>query len=100
MDEVATYSQQDVICTYRLWLIHELFCARLSQDGYAASEESLRAKLATREALPSLAGRSRHKHATRLAPIAGGSFLRRIHLSEHTDDYDGATFCACVPSRA
>ena len=56
VDEVATYCQQDVICTYRLWLIHELFCARLSQDGYAASEESLRAKLATREALPSLAG--------------------------------------------
>jgi predicted PolB exonuclease-like 3'-5' exonuclease len=29
--EVASYCLQDVICSFRLWLIHELFCARLTE---------------------------------------------------------------------
>jgi Predicted 3'-5' exonuclease related to the exonuclease domain of PolB len=49
VEEVAGLLLQDVICTFRLWLIHELFCARLTQEGYEASEASLRAMLAIRE---------------------------------------------------
>jgi 3'-5' exonuclease len=39
--EVAAYCQEDVINTYRIWLLHELFCGRLSAREYEASEECL-----------------------------------------------------------
>jgi Predicted 3'-5' exonuclease related to the exonuclease domain of PolB len=54
--EVASYCLQDVICSFRLWLIHELFCARLTEEGYAASEASLKGVLAAREVKQSLTG--------------------------------------------
>jgi hypothetical protein len=28
--EVAAYCQEDMVNTYRIWLLHELFCGRLS----------------------------------------------------------------------
>ena len=37
--EVAAYCQEDVVNTYRIWLVHELFCGRLSAREYEASEE-------------------------------------------------------------
>jgi predicted PolB exonuclease-like 3'-5' exonuclease len=37
--EVAAYCQEDVVNTYRIWLLHELFCGRLSMREYEASEE-------------------------------------------------------------
>ena len=39
--EVAAYCQEDVINTYRIWLLHELFCGRLSAREYEASEECM-----------------------------------------------------------
>lgn len=39
--EVAAYCETDVINTYRLWLRYELFSARLTQEQFHASEESL-----------------------------------------------------------
>jgi len=49
IDEVAAYCESDVINTYRLWLIHELFCGRLSKDAYEGSEAALHDKLRARE---------------------------------------------------
>ena len=37
--EVATYCQEDVVNTYRIWLLHELLDGRLSAREYEASEE-------------------------------------------------------------
>jgi predicted PolB exonuclease-like 3'-5' exonuclease len=37
--DVAAYCQEDVVNTYRIWLLHELFCGRLSEQEYEASEE-------------------------------------------------------------
>jgi predicted PolB exonuclease-like 3'-5' exonuclease len=37
--EVAAYCREDVVNTYRIWLVHELFCGRLSAREYEASEE-------------------------------------------------------------
>ncbi|MBX7133454.1 MAG: hypothetical protein K1X67_12340 [Fimbriimonadaceae bacterium] len=39
--DVAAYCETDVVNTYRVWLIHELFCGRLGDAGYAASEAAL-----------------------------------------------------------
>jgi Predicted 3'-5' exonuclease related to the exonuclease domain of PolB len=39
--EVAAYCQEDVVNTYRIWLLHELFCGRLSEREYEASEDLL-----------------------------------------------------------
>lgn len=47
--EVAAYCESDVINTYRLWLIHELFCGRLTKEAYDASEAALHEKLRARE---------------------------------------------------
>jgi predicted PolB exonuclease-like 3'-5' exonuclease len=40
--DIAEYCEVDVINTYRLWLIFELFCGRLSMQSWSASENSLR----------------------------------------------------------
>lgn len=37
--EVAAYCQEDVVNTYRIWLLHELFCGWLSERECEASEE-------------------------------------------------------------
>lgn len=39
--EVAAYCETDVVNTYRVWLAHELFCARLSPEAWVASEDNL-----------------------------------------------------------
>jgi 3'-5' exonuclease len=39
--EIADYSEGDVVNTYRLWLRYELFCGRLTDAGFEASEENL-----------------------------------------------------------
>jgi predicted PolB exonuclease-like 3'-5' exonuclease len=39
--EVASYCLEDVVNTYRIWLVHELFCGRLSAREYEGSEEAL-----------------------------------------------------------
>jgi 3'-5' exonuclease len=39
--EIADYCESDVVNTYRLWLRYELFCGRLTHDGYEASEAHL-----------------------------------------------------------
>jgi predicted PolB exonuclease-like 3'-5' exonuclease len=39
--EIAEYCEGDVVNTYRLWLRHELFCGRLSDAGFRASEACL-----------------------------------------------------------
>ena len=35
--DVAEYCRGDVINTYHIWLTHELFCGRLSKEGYSQS---------------------------------------------------------------
>jgi predicted PolB exonuclease-like 3'-5' exonuclease len=39
--EIAEYCESDVVNTHRLWLRYELFCGRLSDAGFQASEASL-----------------------------------------------------------
>jgi 3'-5' exonuclease len=39
--EIAAYYESDVVNTFRLWLRYELFCGRLTDAGFAASEEKL-----------------------------------------------------------
>ena len=41
IDEVARYCETDVVNTYRLWLIHELFRGALSEEGLRWSEQQL-----------------------------------------------------------
>jgi predicted PolB exonuclease-like 3'-5' exonuclease len=38
LTDVAEYCRSDVINTYRVWLTYELFCGRLTSDGYARSD--------------------------------------------------------------
>lgn len=45
IDEVACYCETDVVNTYRLWLIHELFRGALSEDGLRWSEPQLASHL-------------------------------------------------------
>lgn len=40
--EIAAYCETDVVNTYRVWLIYELFRGRLDNEGDAASEGALR----------------------------------------------------------
>jgi 3'-5' exonuclease len=49
--EVADYCETDVVNTYRLWLLAELFRGRLSQQTWQASEKNLEAFVTQR--LPS-----------------------------------------------
>ena len=39
--EVAAYCETDVVSTYRVWLVHELFKGRLSRAEFEASEDNL-----------------------------------------------------------
>lgn len=38
IQEIADYCESDVVNTYQLWLRHELFCGRLTEAGFQASE--------------------------------------------------------------
>ena len=38
---VANYCESDVVNTYRLWLRHELFCGKLTDAAFKASEANL-----------------------------------------------------------
>jgi 3'-5' exonuclease len=46
--EIAEYCESDVVNTYRLWLRYELFCGRLTDAEFAASEENLEKFIASR----------------------------------------------------
>ena len=46
--EVAAYCESDVVGTYRLFLIYELFCGQLAEAEYAASEAQLNEFLSSR----------------------------------------------------
>jgi hypothetical protein len=48
INEVAAYCESDVVGTYRVFLVHELFVGRLTETGYEASEANLREFLSTR----------------------------------------------------
>ncbi len=37
-DEIAAYCLEDVTNTYRIWLAHELFCGRLTEEQYKKSD--------------------------------------------------------------
>ncbi len=52
--EISTYCESDVVNTYRVWLRHELFCGRLSDTAFQASEENLEEVLKARTS-PALA---------------------------------------------
>jgi len=39
--EIAAYCESDVVSTYRIWLVHELFRGTLTQSEFAASEANL-----------------------------------------------------------
>jgi predicted PolB exonuclease-like 3'-5' exonuclease len=39
IDEISKYCLEDVINTYRIWLAHELFCGRLTQEQHKLSDE-------------------------------------------------------------
>jgi predicted PolB exonuclease-like 3'-5' exonuclease len=41
IQEIADYCESDVVNTYQLWLRHELFCGRLTESGFQASEANL-----------------------------------------------------------
>jgi predicted PolB exonuclease-like 3'-5' exonuclease len=47
-DEIAAYCRSDVVNTYRCWLRYELFCGRLDERKFSASEESLAGFLSAR----------------------------------------------------
>jgi hypothetical protein len=39
--EISDYCETDIVNTYRVWLRYELFCGRLAQAEYEASERNL-----------------------------------------------------------
>jgi predicted PolB exonuclease-like 3'-5' exonuclease len=46
--EIADYCESDVVNTYQLWLRHELFCGKLTEAGFQASETNLAEFIKTR----------------------------------------------------
>jgi hypothetical protein len=55
--EVADYCESDVVNTYRVWLRYELFCGRLTDAAFSASESNLEEFITARSnAKPHLAG--------------------------------------------
>src|SRR5437868_10957581 len=53
--EIAEYCQEDVVNTYRVWLRYELFCGRLSDAGFQASEAKVVEFVSARKAKPAVA---------------------------------------------
>jgi 3'-5' exonuclease len=49
IDEVARYCETDVLNTYRVWLIYELFCGVITPDELKWSESQIRSLVATRK---------------------------------------------------
>jgi 3'-5' exonuclease len=49
IQEVAQYCETDVLNTYRLWLIYELFREAITPDQFAFSESQARAFVQTRK---------------------------------------------------
>jgi predicted PolB exonuclease-like 3'-5' exonuclease len=49
IDEVACYCETDVLNTYRVWLIHELFRGSITINELDSSESQIRAFVATRK---------------------------------------------------
>jgi predicted PolB exonuclease-like 3'-5' exonuclease len=41
VDEIAAYSESDVVNTYRVWLRYELFRGKLTDAAFQASEANL-----------------------------------------------------------
>jgi predicted PolB exonuclease-like 3'-5' exonuclease len=41
IQEIADYCESDVVNTYQLWLRYELFCGKLTEAGFQASEANL-----------------------------------------------------------
>jgi 3'-5' exonuclease len=41
ISQIAEYCESDVVNTYQLWLRHELFCGKLTDDAFQASESNL-----------------------------------------------------------
>jgi predicted PolB exonuclease-like 3'-5' exonuclease len=41
IQEIADYCESDVVNTYRVWLRHELFRGKLTNEGFEASEANL-----------------------------------------------------------
>jgi len=39
--EIAEYCETDVVGTYQVWLRYELFCGRLTQNAFEASQRNL-----------------------------------------------------------
>ena len=38
--EIAEYCETDVVGTYQVWLRYELFCGRLTQNAFEASQRN------------------------------------------------------------
>jgi 3'-5' exonuclease len=51
--EIAAYCRGDVLSTYRIWLRYELFCGRLREAAFEASEADLGVFLARQESVHS-----------------------------------------------
>jgi Predicted 3'-5' exonuclease related to the exonuclease domain of PolB len=52
MRQIAKYCENDVVNTYRVWLRYELFCGRLTDREFAASEAILKRFITNRDAFP------------------------------------------------
>lgn len=50
IEEVARYCETDVLNTYRVWLVYELFCGRITRQELDWSEAQIRAFVASRKA--------------------------------------------------
>jgi predicted PolB exonuclease-like 3'-5' exonuclease len=48
IQEVADYCETDIVNTYRIWLLFELFRGKLSQETFKASEGDLRSFIEAR----------------------------------------------------
>ena len=80
--EVAAYCETDVVSTYRVWLVHELFRGNLSRAEFEASEANLlgfvRERVSARPHLAHLLGpevpQARAAPVVSPEPFADGSF--------------------------
>lgn len=52
--EIADYCESDVVNTYRVWLRYELFCGRLTEAGFEASEKNLEEFITRSKPVPSV----------------------------------------------
>ena len=81
INEVASYCESDVVSTFRVWLVYELFKGALSREEFLASEANLREFLLERSMVKPHLRHLLGEEAIAVAPTAAPAIYPGIDLS-------------------